>query len=160
MSSPQTKSPKHSILFYRERDDFGFLSNFYKSPVFIDGKSWPTTEHYFQAMKFHTLPDQMEKIRANTSPTVAKRLGQNRTGFRQDWEKVKDDIMYKALVAKFTQHEDLKEQLLATGNSFLVEHTKRDKYWGDGGDGGNDTIGRNMLGKLLVRVRNELRKVI
>ena len=68
--------------------------------------------------------------------------------------------MHKALVAKFTQHEDLKEQLLATGNSFLVEHTKRDKYWGDGGDGGNDTIGRNMLGKLLVRVRNELRKVI
>ena len=54
--------------------------------------------------------------------------------------------MHKALVAKFTQHEDLKEQLLATGNSFLVEHTKRDKYWGDGGDGGNGTIGRNMLG--------------
>ena len=66
--------------------------------------------------------------------------------------------MYKALVAKFTQHEDLKEQLIATGNSFLVEHTKRDKYWGDGGDGGNETKGRNMLGKLLVRVRNELRK--
>ena len=66
--------------------------------------------------------------------------------------------MYKALIAKFTQHEDLKEQLIATGNSFLVEHTKRDKYWGDGGDGGNDTKGRNMLGKLLVRVRNELKK--
>ena len=66
--------------------------------------------------------------------------------------------MYKVLIAKFTQHEDLKEQLIATGNSFLVEHTKRDKYWGDGGDGGNDTKGRNMLGKLLVRVRNELKK--
>ena len=66
--------------------------------------------------------------------------------------------MYKALIAKFTQHEDLKEQLIATGNSFLVEHTKRDKYWGDGGDGGNDTKGRNMLGKLLVRVRTELKK--
>ena len=66
--------------------------------------------------------------------------------------------MYKALIAKFTQHEDLKEQLIATGNSFLVEHTKRDKYWGDGGDGGNDTIGRNMLGKLLVWVRTELKK--
>ena len=66
--------------------------------------------------------------------------------------------MYKALIAKFTQHENLKEQLIATGNSFLVEHTKRDKYWGDGGDGGNDTKGRNMLGKLLVRVRTELKK--
>ena len=65
--------------------------------------------------------------------------------------------MYKALVAKFTQHEDLKEQLLETGEKILVEHTKKDNYWGDGGDGGNDTVGKNMLGKLLVRVRNELR---
>ena len=68
--------------------------------------------------------------------------------------------MYDALIAKFTQHEDLKEQLLATGNSLLVEHTKRDKYWGDGGDGGDGSIGKNMLGQLLVRVREELRKAI
>ena len=47
--------------------------------------------------------------------------------------------------------------LLDTGDSHLVEHTKRDMYWGDGGDGGNDKIGRNMLGKLLVRVRNQIR---
>ena len=66
--------------------------------------------------------------------------------------------MYKALVAKFTQHEDLKERLLDTGDSLLVEHTKRDSYWGDGGDGGNDTKGKNVLGKLLVRVRNEIRE--
>ncbi len=60
-------------------------------------------------MKFPTQPDHMEKIRANKSPTIAKRLGRNKTGFRQDWEKVKEDVMYKALIAKFTQHEDLKE---------------------------------------------------
>ena len=82
VSSTQTKPSKHKILFYRERDAFGFMSNFYKSPVFIDGKSWPTTEHYFQAMKFPSDPDYMEKIRANASCVVAKRSGKRRTGFR------------------------------------------------------------------------------
>ena len=81
VSSPQTNPSKH-ILFYRERDAFGFLSNFYKSPVFIDGKSWPTTEHYYQAMKFPSDPDYMEKIRANANCVVAKRSGQRKTGFR------------------------------------------------------------------------------
>lgn len=57
--------------------------------------------------------------------------------------------MYKALMAKFTQHEDLKKQLLATGNSILIEHVKGDKYWGDGGDEGTGLKGKNMLGKLL-----------
>lgn len=66
--------------------------------------------------------------------------------------------MHKALLAKFTQHEDLKEKLLDTGDCLLVEHTKNDAYWGDGGDGGNDTLGKNMLGKLLARVRNEIRE--
>ena len=63
-------------------------------------------------------------------------------------------------MAKFTQHQNLKEELLATGGSFLVEHTKRDKYWGDGGDGGNGTVGKNMLGKLLVQVREEIKRVL
>lgn len=52
-------------------------------------------------------------------------------------------------MAKFTQHEDLKKQLLATGNSILIEHVKGDKYWGDGGDEGTGLKGKNMLGKLL-----------
>ncbi len=68
--------------------------------------------------------------------------------------------MYKALQAKFTQHEDLKEKLLSTGNAFLVEHVKSDRYWGDGGDGGDGRVGKNMLGKLLVKVREEIKKTI
>ena len=50
--------PKQKVIcFYRERDEYGFCSNFFKSPVHIDGKTWPTTEHYFQAMKFPTMPE-------------------------------------------------------------------------------------------------------
>lgn len=54
---------------------------------------------------------------------------------RPDWEMVKEQVMLEALRAKFTQHDDLKAILLGTGNALLVEHTPRDSYWGDGGDG-------------------------
>ena len=61
--------------------------------------------------------------------------------------------MREAVRAKFQQHEDLRNTLLATGNAMIVEHTERDSYWGDGGDGS----GKNMLGKILMEIREELR---
>jgi ribA/ribD-fused uncharacterized protein len=61
--------------------------------------------------------------------------------------------MLDALRAKFTQHDDLADLLLSTGDRPLVEHTANDAYWGDGGDG----KGKNRLGRLLERVRRELR---
>ena len=60
--------------------------------------------------------------------------------------------MYEALKAKFTQHEELNELLLATGDKILIEHTENDSYWVDSGDGS----GKNRLGKLLMRLRKEL----
>ncbi|KAL4512665.1 hypothetical protein ABPG72_020502 [Tetrahymena utriculariae] len=71
---------------------------------------------------------------------------------RNDWESVKDNIMYEAIKAKFTQHDNLKKILLSTKNHKIVEHTKRDAYWADGGDG----QGKNMLGILLMKLRKEL----
>jgi len=69
-----------------------------------------------------------------------------------DWDIVKIDVMYKALKAKFTQHTDLQTILLATGNAWLVEHTKNDTQWADGDDG----RGTNYLGKLLIILRESL----
>ena len=144
-------------MFYRERDEYGFLSNFYAAPIELDGVVWPTTEHYFQALKFPTLEEYREKIRADPSPRKAKDMGQCPDGFREDWEQVKDEVMYKALRAKFTQHPNLRQELEATGGAYLIEHC-RDKYWGDNLDGGTGEKGKNMLGKLLCRLRDELRK--
>ncbi len=59
--------------------------------------------------------------------------------------------MRRALQAKFTQHPELQQERLQTGDATLIEHTKNDSYWGDGGDGS----GRNMLGKLLMKVREQ-----
>jgi ribA/ribD-fused uncharacterized protein len=72
---------------------------------------------------------------------------------RPDWEAVKVDVMRRAVRAKFTQHTELRAILLETADAILVEHTARDAFWGDGGDGS----GRNVLGQILMEVREELR---
>jgi ribA/ribD-fused uncharacterized protein len=142
------------INFYSSSDEHGYLSNFAAYPINLDGKTWPTSEHYFQAQKFKE-PEHQETIRKAGSPMIAARLGRSRKRpLRRDWESVKVAIMRKAVLTKFTQHAELREQLLATADAKIVEHTERDDYWGDGGDGS----GKNMLGRILMEVREELRR--
>ncbi|MBB6099014.1 hypothetical protein HNR42_002450 [Deinobacterium chartae] len=140
------------IRFYREKETYGEFSNFAPYVIELDGKVWPTSEHYFQAQKF--LEEELrERVRAAVGPMAAAHLGRDRSlPLRPDWEAVKDDVMRRALHAKFTQHPGLRALLLATGNARLVEHTRNDRYWGDGGDGS----GRNMLGRLLMELRARL----
>jgi hypothetical protein len=146
-----------TIKFYREGDLYGEFSNFAKYPVTIDGQLWPTTEHYFQAKKFTANPEYQEVIRTTSSCMVIKKLGGSRKyKLREDWEDVKEGIMYKALQAKFDQYPKLKEILLSTEDSILVEHTHLDKYWADGGDGS----GKNRLGHLLMQLRTEIKKIL
>ena len=73
---------------------------------------------------------------------------------REDWHDVRDEIMYKIVLAKFQQNKEIQEILLSTKDLKLVEHTKNDSYWADGGDG----LGKNMLGIILMKVRDEIRK--
>jgi ribA/ribD-fused uncharacterized protein len=144
---------KRVINFYGTSDEFGCFSNFAHYPFKLDGKSWPTTEHYFQAQKFPET-EQVEAIRLAKSPAKAKAMGRSRKfKLRKDWEAVKDAIMRKCVLEKFTAHADIRTILLGTGDAILVEHTTNDDYWGDGGDG----HGKNKLGRILMRVRDELR---
>jgi ribA/ribD-fused uncharacterized protein len=141
------------INFYAVSETYGYFSNFSLHPVRLKGKTWPTSEHYFQAQKFAGKADE-EEVRQAKSPMIAARMGRSRKRpLRKDWESVKDSIMHEVVLAKFTQHADLREILLGTGESLLVEHTGNDAYWGDGGDG----RGKNRLGQILMRVRQDLR---
>ena len=146
-------SEPNVIHFYSVNDKYGEFSNFAAFPITVKRKSWPTSEHYFQGQKFEN-PAHREEIRKAKTPMIAARLGRDRKKkLRRDWESVKDNVMREAVRAKFTQHEELRVLLLGTGNAKLVEHTANDAYWGDGGDGS----GKNMLGQILMEVREQLR---
>lgn len=140
------------IKFYSVNETYGEFSNFALFPIKLKGKIWKTTEHYFQAQKFVDKAYQ-EKIRKASTPMKAAQLGRSRkVRIMKNWDNIRDNVMYEALKAKFTQHEELNELLLATGDKILIEHTENDSYWGDSGDGS----GKNRLGKLLMRLRKEL----
>lgn len=144
-----------TINFYLTDAPYGEFSNFASYPIFLSDKTWPTTEHYFQAQKFAGTEHE-EIIRLEESPMKAARMGRDRNRpLRSDWESVKDNVMRTALFAKFSQHPELRSLLLGTGEATIVEHTENDNYWGDGGDG----TGRNMLGIMLMDLRSQLRKM-
>jgi ribA/ribD-fused uncharacterized protein len=146
----------NQICFYRPREPYGEFSNFSSHPVELKGQMWPTSEHFFQAQKFAGTEHE-EAIRQAKSPMIAARMGRSRERqLRPDWEAVKDEIMREVLHAKFTQHPNLRSLLLLTGDAELIEHTKNDSYWGDGGNG----AGQNRLGELLMELRTKLRKNI
>ena len=141
------------INFYSTEDPFGEFSNFAAYPITLDGQQWPTSEHYFQAQKL-VGSEHQEAIRTSSSPMIAARMGRDhKRPLRHDWESVKVDVMRQAIFAKFTQHDALRKLLLSTKDATIVEHTANDSYWGDGGDGS----GKNMLGRILMEVREELR---
>ena len=143
------------IEFYRASEvPFGCFSNFSLHPIVINSRLFPTTEHYFQSMKFAHSPSDFEEVAAASEARQAASMGRQRNRpLRPDWETVKDRIMYEAVLAKFTQHKDLASVLLSTGNATIVEHTNNDSYWADGGDG----TGKNMLGVTLMQVRKVLK---
>jgi ribA/ribD-fused uncharacterized protein len=142
------------IHFYSTHGEHGCFSNFSRHSIFLRGKRWRTSEHFFQAMKFQGTEHE-EKVRLCKTPSQAADMGRSRKlPLRRDWESVKDQVMLEAVRAKFTQHDDLRAALLATGDAVIVEHTENDSYWGDGGDGS----GKNRLGRILMQVREELRR--
>lgn len=131
-----------------------FLSNFFYSPFEFDGEIYSTVEHAFQATKTFDM-EQHQNIRLAVSPAQAKQMGRA-VLLRPDWEQVKFDIMLALLRLKFSQ-ADLRQKLLDTGDSELIEgNTWGDKVWGCVSYKGQ-WIGRNHLGKLLMQVRADIR---
>ena len=144
-----------TIYFYGTRSQFGCFSNFSRHSFDLDGIHWKTSEHYFQAHKFAHIPDYFSKIKDAKTPKEAANLGRSRKyPLRPDWEIVKDDTMRQALKAKFGQNKSIRDILLSTDNNELVENTTGDYYWGCG----TYKTGLNKLGKLLMELRDELRK--
>ena len=135
--------------------DYAFLSNFYPSTIYHDGITYPTNEHFFQAMKTLDISER-KAIAAAETPGLAKRMGRN-VKLRPDWEKIKVDVMRLGLILKFTDAE-LAQKLIATGDEELVEgNWWHDNTWGNCHcTACSRKGGRNLLGMLLMEVRKEL----
>jgi ribA/ribD-fused uncharacterized protein len=134
------------------RGKYYFLSNFFPAEVTYNGLTYQNNEAAFQAQKTYSKEERIEFT--TLEPRDAKRRGR-RVRLRRDWEQVKDRIMEEIVRAKFSQNEELKEQLLATGDAQLVEGNRwNDRYWGVDIWSG---VGENHLGKILMKVRSELR---
>lgn len=114
-----------------------------------------TSEHYFQAKKFET-KEHEETIRLLDNPSKAAEMGRSHEfPLRKDWEEIKDEIMRRAVFEKFAQNEKIKPILIATGEQEIIENTTSDYYWGCGINGD----GTNMLGKILMDVREPLNEI-
>jgi ribA/ribD-fused uncharacterized protein len=130
-----------------------FLSNFSDSAVVLNGETYPTVEHAFQAAKTFD-SEQRKMIQAAPTPITARQLGRAVT-LRADWEQVKFGIMYQLLKQKFAR-PDMAQALLSTDDAELIEgNAWGDQVWGCVKVKGQ-WIGKNRLGKLLMQVRSEL----
>lgn len=143
----------------------GILSNFYKVRFAHEGVVFPTSEHVFMYKKamFFNDTDAAYKIISSFHPAEAKRLGRKVKGFDASlWEKRREEAMYEACLAKFSV-PSLREYLLGTHDLILVEASPTDSIWGIGMDERTKGIenpenwkGLNLLGKVLMRVRDTL----
>ncbi len=83
---------------------------------------WKTSEHYFQAQKFVGTP-YFEQVRQLETPASAATMGGDRSlPLRPDWRQVKDKFMQKAILAKFQNHQDIRDILLSTGRSVFLRY--------------------------------------
>jgi ribA/ribD-fused uncharacterized protein len=141
------------IRFFSQSETHREFSNFAPFGIDLDGAWWATVENYYQAQKFTDL-DLRQSIRQAEQPIIAKALADtNKAAIRPDWDAIKDEVMYCAVRRKFELHAALKTMLLETGEEDIAEANPADSYWGIGGDG----TGLNKLGKIMSRIRADLR---
>lgn len=131
-----------------------FLSNFYPVSITRHHKSYPSSEHLYQALKFEGTDDEhAEAIRRARTPTECKRLARSSGHpIRPGWDEERVDVMREVLALKFDQHPDLRRKLMETGNRPLWEDARDDLFWGAGTP---RKRGQNWLGRLLMELRSE-----
>jgi ribA/ribD-fused uncharacterized protein len=136
---------------------YGFLSNFHRSTITVDGRDFPTVEHYFQSMKTVDFK-AAERIRVARSPGEAKRMGRS-VELRSDWESIKYPIMYRGVMLKFLQHTHLRTELMLTQDEHLIEGNDwGDTVWGCVWRNGQ-WVGQNLLGQILMETRDAIKRM-
>lgn len=156
---PASARKTKEIHFYRANEKpYGAFSNLYRRPLIFEDRVFPTSEHAYQAGKARKEAVKEWILSAPSPALVAMAAhGLYTWDIVPDWSKIKFERMRKVLRAKFTQHDDLRQLLLSTGEARLVEAGRVENVvnctWGE-----VNGKGKNMLGVMLMELRAELRK--
>jgi ribA/ribD-fused uncharacterized protein len=147
----------NEIRFYRANEKpYGAFSNLFRRAIIFENTTFATAEHAYQAGKARK-SEVKEWLMAAPSPSLLAMAahGLYQWDITPSWSRIKFDRMRLVLRAKFTQHGDLREMLLSTGSARLIESATVDnpvnRLWGE-----VNGIGKNMLGLLLMELREEL----
>lgn len=128
--------------------EYDFLSNFYECPILWKGNLYRNSESIYQSYKtLDNVPFDFTKTTGSQAKKISKTLN-----VRSDWNKIKFDLMFNICREKFNQNPDIAQKLMNTGDTILIEGN----YWGDTYWGICNGEGQNNLGKILMKIREEL----
>ena len=154
------------ICFRFPEEENGYLSNWYMSDFEVDGIRYSSMEQYMMYQKARYFNDEhmMEEILKTDNPKEIKALGRKVSNFNNVyWNGIRQVVVFKGLLSKFSQNQILKEKLKSTGDSILAECSVNDKIWGIGFSMEDDERlniskwkGQNLLGFSLMLVREQI----
>ena len=150
---PMVARSKALRLYSRKCPGTIFFSTWVITPFVYEDKRWPTVDHFYHAMKFPRDEKTQERIRNAQHAWEAKAIAiENEEDMREDWNEVKEQVMFMGCMAKFQQNEPLRKRLIRSTERKIINNSTYDNYWGTGLDGS----GKNRLGPVLERVRRLL----
>jgi len=145
-----------TIEFYKEFGDLGYLANYSNHGFTKNGVFYKTVEHYYQSEKFSDEELKKKIINAPT-PKEASNIGRDRSNIRiEGFTSIKNQVMFDGILEKFRQNRDIAYKLIETRNNKIAEATIDEYYWGIG----KDKSGKNVIGDILVKVRERIKKEI
>lgn len=145
-----------AIEFYKEFGELGYLANYSNHGFWKNGIYYKTVEHYYQSEKFDD-PSIKEKIINASTPKEASLIGRDRNNKRiAHFKTIKNQVMYEGILEKFRQHRDIAFKLIETRKQPIAEATIDEYYWGIG----KDKSGKNVIGDILERVREKIKREI
>lgn len=157
----RTYIKRESAVFWKTTEKYGALSNMARGfPLLINDILIPSSEAFYQALKIPNYPNIQEEIINQNSPILSKRICQeHKDKVRKDWLVINTAIMRWTLRIKLVQNwSKFTKILLSTDDLPIVEYSNKDKYWGAIPLDDNTLHGKNVLGRLLMELREELRK--
>lgn len=155
------------ICFHNLEEENGYLSNWYLSDFIVDGMTFSSMEQYMMYQKACLFHDEeiAKSIMQTRDVAKIKALGRRVRHFDDEiWVKSREQIVYKGVLQKFYQNPEIQKRLLETGNDPIAECAVNDRIWGIGLSMTDENRffeskwrGQNLLGKILMQVRNDLR---